>query len=457
MATQSLLTPPHSLEAEQCVLGGIILDNNTWDLIAGELEAEDFYTHDNREIFKLLQELCENNAPCDLVTLTELSNKKNITNKEFFSYIAEICHNTPSTANIVAYRDIVRERSLLRRLLAVGHECTRLSAAPEAESEAVRTEIERQLFTLSTIGNNQTFLRTSEVLSKMLERLEDKVNNPSSLIGLDTGLEDLNKVTGGLQNSDLIVLAARPSMGKTALALRFIVSALETLNADKTVQFFSLEMPAELIMERLTAIVGGVNLKNLRTASLDDEQWDKISLAATKLFGWNERLLIDDEPALTPSKLRSKARRGARTHGHPGLIVVDYLQLMRSGKSKIENRNLEIAEISANLKALAKEMKCPVVALSQLNRGVESRPNKRPNNGDLRESGAIEQDADMIFFIYRDEVYHPETEDKGIAEIIVSKNRNGPTGYTKALWLSEQTSFVNLAHKQYADDERYGL
>lgn len=444
------LVPPHSMEAEQAVLGGLVLDNETWDLISGVITADDFYNHWNKRMFQLIEELANAGKPFDVITLSEQANKRNLKDGDFFPYVADVCANIPSTANIAAYRDIVRERSTLRSLITLGHECTRLAQAPDASSVLVLDELERKLLRMAE-KNTSHSQSLRETLMEVVEDLQIRAEDPSSLMGVNTGLTDLNKATGGLQDSDLIVLAARPSMGKTSLALLFLLTAIESLSSDKTAQFYSLEMPAKQLVQRLIAMLAKINLHKLRAADLDEHEWSLVSIAMAKLKGLEGRLIIDDEAALTPAQLRSRARLNARKHGKPGIILVDYLQLMRSSKAKVENRNLEIAEISASLKALAKEMNCPVVALSQLNRGVESRPNKRPNNGDLRESGAIEQDADMILFIYRDEVYNPETEDKGIAEIIISKNRNGPTSYVRTAFIGEKTLFADLAPEHFME------
>lgn len=440
-----LIPPPHSIEAEHAVLGGIVLDNKTWDLIAGELKPQDFYSKDNGDLFSLIAELSQKSQPFDVVTLSELAIKNGLGGSDYIAYIGEICSNTPSTANIEAYRDIVKERAQLRRLIAIGHECTRLSSTHDAASEDVREVVERKLFELSG-ESSSGFADLTKVMSKVIDQIDLNLNSGSGLIGVDTGFKELNEKTAGWNPADLIILAARPSMGKTALCLSFILTALNTLENNKTVQFFSLEMPVEAIMYRLLAMIGQLNMQKLRIGQLDALGWQKLSVAATKLKEYKDRLIIDDESSLTPAKLRSKSRRASRQFGEAGLIVVDYLQLMRSGKSRVENRNLEIAEISASLKSLAKEMNCPVIALSQLNRSLENRPNKRPHNGDLRESGAIEQDADVIVFIYRDEVYNPETDDAGIAELIIGKNRNGPTGMLKTAFIADQARFENLSY-----------
>lgn len=432
---------PYSFEAEHAVLGGLILDNQTWDLIAGVLNESDFFQFNNRQLFKLIRELSERSEPFDVITISELAMQREMGDQEFLAYVGEICLNTPSTANIEAYRDIVRERSQLRRLIKIGHDCTRLASSKEAISEDVREEIERELFTLSSeSASNFTDLRA--VMLEVIDEVDFAVQNNISLLGLDTGLTDLNNLTGGWFTG-LNLLAARPSMGKTGLCLRFIQAALDTLPKEQTVQFYSLEMPSKQIAYRLAALIGKLNMQKLRSGKLDDEGWAKLAAAVAKINQLRDRLIIDDDSHMNPSKLRSKARRAARQFGKPGLIVVDYLQLMHSSQKR-ENRNLEVAEISGGLKALSKEMDCPVIALSQLNRSVENRPNKRPNNSDLRDSGSLEQDADLIMFIYRDEYYNEDSDEKGIAEIILGKNRNGPTGVVRTAFIPDQIRFDDL-------------
>lgn len=443
MRKLALTQPPHSIEAEQAVLGGLVLNNSTWDLIAGTLIPSDFYQHNNQQFFKLIQELSENNEPFDVVTISELAIKRKLGGNEFLAYVGELCNNTPSTANIEAYRDIVRERSQLRHLIRIGHDCTRLASSKEAVSEDVLETVERELFALSSEASND-FTDLHAVMMEVLGEVDLAAQNGLSILGLDTGLTDLNDLIGGWFTG-LNLLAARPSMGKTGLCLKFIQAALDTLPKEQTVQFYSLEMPSKQIAYRLAALVGKLDMQKLRAGKLDGEGWAKLAEAISTINNLRGRLIIDDDCYMTPLKLRSKARRAARQFGKPGFIVIDYLQLMHSSQKR-ENRNLEVAEISASLKALSKEMDCPVLALSQLNRSVESRPNKRPNNSDLRDSGSLEQDADLIMFIYRDEYYNDDSEDKGIAELIIGKNRNGPTGTVRTAFIPEQIRFENLGH-----------
>jgi replicative DNA helicase len=431
------LTPPHSVEAEQGVLGGLMLDNSTWDDIADTLAADDFYIREHRLIFKAIADLAKEGTPFDVVTLSEKS--VDVQQEVGLAYLGELAMNTPSVANILAYAKIVRERSHLRNLVTLGYECSRQSSAPGAVATDVQESVERQLFAL---GQNRltAFTDIGQMLSAVVDKIDHRFNSGEDITGVTTDLSDLDELLGGLQPKDLVIVAARPSMGKTAFALKLVNAALA--RTSKSAQVFSLEMPAEQLVFRFLAFLGRIDLSLLTRGRLQDDDWPKLTAAVAALHSYGDRLVIDDTPQLTPTELRARSRRAARKFGDPALIMVDYLQLMQS--SGKENRNLEIADISASLKALAKEMDCPVVALSQLNRSLEQRANKRPLNADLRESGALEQDADVIMFIYRDEVYHPESEDAGIAEIIIGKQRNGPLGTVRTAFLAAETRFENL-------------
>jgi len=431
------LTPPHSVEAEQGVLGGLMLDNSTWDDIADTLAADDFYIREHRLIFKAIADLAKEGTPFDVVTLSEKS--VDVQQEVGLAYLGELAMNTPSVANILAYAKIVRERSHLRNLVTLGYECSRQSSAPGAVATDVQESVERQLFAL---GQNRltAFTDIGQMLSAVVDKIDHRFNSGEDITGVTTDLSDLDELLGGLQPKDLVIVAARPSMGKTAFALKLVNAALA--RTSKSAQVFSLEMPAEQLVFRFLAFLGRIDLSLLTRGRLQDDDWPKLTAAVAALHSYGDRLVIDDTPQLTPTELRARSRRAARKFGDPALIMVDYLQLMQS--SGKENRNLEIADISASLKALAKEMDCPVVALSQLNRSLEQRANKRPLNADLRESGAPEQDADVIMFIYRDEVYHPESEDAGIAEIIIGKQRNGPLGTVRTAFLAAETRFENL-------------
>ncbi|MFS2159717.1 replicative DNA helicase [Pseudomonas sp. Pseusp122] len=433
-------TPPHSVEAEQAILGGLMLDNESWDLIADVIMAEDFFRRDHKAIYQSIERLAQNNSPFDVVTVSNFM--QDIDEVGGLGYLADLARNTPSVANIKAYAVIVRDRAHLRRLMALGHLMTREAAVELANAKEVQESIEQRLFAMGQNHQKAEFVDVVSVLEKVVDQIDERFNSGDSVRGLPTGLTDFDELTGGLQDTDLIILAARPSMGKTSLALNFVDSALQK-HPEDSVQIFSLEMPAIAILYRLIAVLGRLDLQKLLSGKLDDEDWPKLSYAMNRIKSYGTRLVIDDTSGLSPTELRARARRGSRQFGKPRLIMVDYLQLMQCAGA--ENRTNEIAQISAALKGLAKEMTCPVVALSQLNRSLEQRPNKRPVNADLRESGALEQDADLIVFVYRDEVYHPETEYKGIAELILGKHRNGPIGTVRTAFIASQTRFENLS------------
>lgn len=434
------LLPPQSIESEQGVLGGLLLDNNTWDLIADKVEATDFFRHDHRLLFKTIAGLADKSIPFDIVTVHDALEDPDEAGG--LAYLGELAKNTPSVANIEHYAFIVRNRSQLRQLMSLGYQCSREATDPQANASDVQESIEQQLFALGEGKSASEFVDINKCLTTVIEQIDAHFNGNVTVTGVPSGLDDLDDLTSGFQEADLIILGARPSMGKTSLALNFVDTALQA-KPDRTVQVFSMEMPAKALLYRLVAILGHIDLGKLLKGKLDDEDWPKLSAAASRIDRYGERLVIDDSSALTPAAIRAKSRRAARRFGHPSLILIDYLQLMRCPGQ--ENRANEISAISQALKALAKEMNCPVVALSQLNRELERRPNKRPINADLRDSGAIEQDADLIMFVYRDEVYHPLTEHKGIAEIIIGKARNGPTGTVRTAFIANQTRFANLS------------
>ena len=434
------LSPPHSVEAEQGVLGGLLLDNNTWDLVADGLDAEDFYRRDHRLLFKTIETLASQSKPFDIVTVHDALEVPDEAGG--LAYLAELAKNTPSVANIEHYAFIVRNRSQLRQLMSLGYQCSREATDPLANATDVQESIEQQLFALGEGKKASEFVNINQCLTTVVEQIDQHFNGNVTVTGVPSGLDDLDEITSGFQEADLIILGARPSMGKTSLALNFVDTALQTM-LERTVQVFSMEMPAKALLYRLMAILGHIDLGKLLKGKLDDDDWPKLTAAVSRINSYGERLVIDDSSALTPTAIRAKSRRAARRFGRPSLILIDYLQLMRCPGQ--ENRANEISTISQSLKALAKEMSCPVVALSQLNRELERRPNKRPINADLRDSGAIEQDADVILFVYRDEVYHQQTEHKGIAEIIIGKARNGPTGTVRTAFIPHQTRFANLS------------
>ncbi len=443
--------PPHSIEAEQSVLGGLMLDNSVWDNVAEIVTADDFYRPEHRLIFKTMQKLLSVEQPIDVVTLSEELDRNNQQEQAGgLDYLVDLAKNTPSTSNIRAYAEIVSERSILRRLIGVANDISGAAFNTEGRSSAeVLDDAERKVFQIAESRSQEGGPQAvNPLLAKAVERIDELFNSGTTMTGLSTGFTDLDKMTSGMQKSDLIIVAARPSMGKTTFAMNLVENAL--LGDDKPVLVFSLEMPAEGLVTRMLASLGRINQTRVRDGKLEDDDWPKLTTAVNMLK--DKPLYIDDSAGLSPSDMRARARRIVREHGPMGLIMVDYLQLM-SLKGAVESRTQEISEISRSLKALAKELECPVVALSQLNRSLENRPNKRPVNSDLRESGAIEQDADVIMFIYRDEVYNEDSEFKGRAEIIIGKQRNGPIGTCHMAFVGKYSKFEDLAHDSYQSYE----
>ena len=437
--------PPHSLEAEQAVLGGLMLDNKTWHLIADQLRAEDFYRNEHRMIFSAIAELAERSEPFDVITISEVLEGQ--PGAGGLGYLSELAKNIPSVANIESYARVVADRGHLRQLISIGHEQIRIASQPSVNAQDAHEHCEKALFALGQRSSKVEFVPIPEVLGKVIDQIDRNFNSGESLTGLPSELPDLDEVTAGFQPSDLIIVAGRPSMGKTALALNWVAPALRA-KPDHSVQIYSLEMATDKLVYRLLAGLGRIDLSRLLKGQLEEEDWSKLSTAVAKMQQFADRLMIDETANISPTDLRARARRAAKKYGPPALILVDYLQLMRCPGT--ENRTLEIGEISRSLKALAKEHSCPVVALSQLNRELERRPNKRPVNADLRESGAIEQDADLIMFVYRDEVYHPDSELQGVAELIIGKNRNGPIGTVRTAFIAHETRFAPLAPTPFA-------
>ncbi|MGL1635626.1 replicative DNA helicase [Vibrio parahaemolyticus] len=451
----AIKVPPHSLEAEQSVIGGLLLDNERWDTVAERVVASDFYSRPHRLIFEGVKTILESSKPLDLITLSEhLERHEQLEDVGGFAYLADLAKNTPSAANINAYADIVAERAIVRGLIGVANEIADAGYDPQGRSsEDLIDMAESKVFAIaeSRTSENEGPQNVDNILEKTLERIELLYKTPQDgVTGVDTGFTDLNKKTAGLQGSDLVIVAARPSMGKTTFAMNLCENA--AMQQDKPVLIFSLEMPAEQLMMRMLASLSRVDQTKIRTGQLDDEDWARIS-STMGILMQKKNMYIDDSSGLTPTEVRSRARRVAREHGGLSMIMVDYLQLMRV-PSLTDNRTLEIAEISRSLKALAKELNVPVVALSQLNRSLEQRADKRPVNSDLRESGSIEQDADLIMFIYRDEVYHPDSPYKGTAEIIIGKQRNGPIGSVRLTFQGQHSRFDNYAGPAFdIDDE----
>jgi len=436
--------PLYSNDAEQSVLGGLMLENDRWDDIAPMLSVNDFRLPAHRLLFTEMERLVSAGQPIDLITLTDsLEKQSRLDQVGGFAYVAELSKNTPSAANIEAYSQIVADYSRARQLVALGSDISREAAEPRADIAEVTERAEQRLFAIAEKNQEGQPVSLIEGLNHLMNLLEIHNGSVDGITGTPTGFTDLDVKTCGLQDGDLILLASRPSMGKTALGLGFAQGALNA-KEKKPVQIYSLEMSVSQLLMRFVSMLGNVPLQNLRSGQMDEDDWVKVSTATGFMTReWRNRLIIDDTGSLTPSVLRSRARRNVRKYGQPGLILVDYLQLMRCPDQ--ENRTQEIAEISRSLKALAKELHCPVAALSQLNRGLESRADKRPNNGDLRDSGALEQDADITIFIYRDEVYNENTQDQGIAEIILGKQRQGPIGTVRLRFDACFTRFENMS------------
>lgn len=450
----NLRIPPHSQEAEQAVLGGLLLNNEAWDEVAERVGPKDFYRKEHRLIFQVVDQLVEEEKPCDLVTVSQaLTHRGELDDVGGMTYLSDLARNTPSAANINAYADIVRERSILRQLIQVSHGIAEQSFNPKGTpSLEILDAAESAIFEIAEQqkkGSGPQDIKT--VLKKAVDRIDELYKNKNSLTGLTTGFEELDKMTSGLQPSDMVVVAGRPSMGKTTFAMNLCENV--ALKAHKPVLVFSMEMPADAIVMRMLSSLGRINQTSIRSGRLDQDDWPRITSAIQMLS--EQKFFIDDTPALSPLELRTRARRVAREcGGQLGMIMIDYLQLMQVPGA--DSRVNEISEISRSLKGLAKELNCPVVALSQLNRSLEQRPNKRPVMSDLRESGAIEQDADVIMFLYRDEVYNQDTTEKGIGEVIIGKQRNGPIGIVRVAFRGEYLRFDDLApeyYQQYAGDE----
>ena len=439
---------PHSIEAEQSVLGGLLLSADAWDAVAESVSDRDFYRADHRLIFRQIARLAEASDPVDVITVADkLQASGELEAAGGLPYLAELAQNTPSASNIRAYGQVVRERASLRKLIEAAQDIADSGFNPEGRtSDQLVDEAERLIMQISEEGPKSGGPQdVNPLLKSALARIEELFTSGGDITGLSTGFTDLDNMTSGLQPSDLVIVAGRPSMGKTSFAMNLVENAV--LGQDKPILVFSMEMPAEQLVIRMLSSLGRINQTRIRNGKLEQEDWPKLSTAVNKLK--DVRLFIDDTPALSPTELRTRARRVARENGGElGMIMVDYMQLMQIAGSS-EGRTAEISEISRNLKAIAKEFACPMVALSQLNRSLEQRPNKRPVNSDLRESGAIEQDADVIMFIYRDEVYNEESPDKGVAEIIIGKQRNGPIGTARLAFQGEFTRFENLARGNY--------
>lgn len=444
--------PPHSVEAEQSVLGGILLDTTAWDKITDLVSEQDFYRYEHRLIYRHIAKLTEQAKPVDVITVAEsLESNSELEKAGGLTYLGSLAQNVPSAANIRRYAEIVRERAIMRKLAEVGTEIATSAYNPGGRNAGqLLDEAESRVFEIAEAGErgNKGFVAIPPLLTQVVARIETLYgrDNASDVTGIATGFTDLDSMTSGLQPGDLVIVAGRPSMGKTAFSIN--IAEHVALEVNKPVAIFSMEMGGTQLAMRMIGSVGRLNQHTLRTGKLEDEDWSRMTHALGRLN--DAPIFIDETAALNSLELRSRARRLHRQNDGLGLIVIDYLQLMSSPASKgSENRATEISEISRSLKALAKELHVPVIALSQLNRSLEQRPNKRPVMSDLRESGAIEQDADLILFIYRDEVYNPDSPDKGKAEIIIGKQRNGPIGKVELTFRGEYTRFENYASASY--------
>ena len=447
-SVDSFKIPPNSIQAEQSVLGGLMLDNQTWDSVADKVVESDFYHRGHQLIFRTIAQLADKQMPFDIITISEsLAAIGELENAGGLSYLGLMAKDTPSAANIATYASIVRDRSVLRQLIHVGTDISNSAFNTEGRDTAELLEnAEREVFKIAEQRQRGQggFIPIKSLLARAVDKIETLFEQEGSITGAATGFTDFDMMTSGLQPADLIIVAGRPSMGKTTIAMNMAENI--AIKGDKPVAVFSMEMPGDALAMRMMSSLGRIDQHKVRTGKLEDDEWPRLTsainlLAETKLF-------IDDTPALTPTEVRSRARRLMREHGQLGLIVLDYLQLMQSPSSG-DNRVQQISDISRGLKALAKELNVPVIALSQLNRNLEQRPNKRPVMSDLRESGAIEQDADLIVFVYRDEVYNEDSPDKGIAEIIIGKQRNGPLGTVRLTFLGQYTRFENFSGTPY--------
>lgn len=449
---EKLKIPPHSIEAEQAVIGGLMLDNRAWDNVGDQVLDTDFYRLDHRLIFRAIANLAEKGQPFDVVTVSEfLSPRNELEDAGGLSYLGTLARDTPSASNIVAYANIVRERAILRSLIGVAGDIAHSAFNPEGRaSHEVLDEAERRVFEIAEKGarGKEAFRSLKELVKGAVEYIDEMHERKDGMAGISTGYDDMDKMTSGLAPGDLVIVAGRPSMGKTTFSMN--VCEYAAVTCGKPVVIFSLEMPGEQLALRMLSSMGRINQQRLRTGKLRDDDWPRLTSAVELLA--NVPMFVDDTAGITPTEMRSRLRRLAREHGDPGLIMIDYLQLMQV-QGGGENRTAEISEISRSLKAMAKEFKCPLIALSQLNRSLEQRPNKRPIMSDLRESGAIEQDADVIMFIYRDEVYNKDTAEKGQAEVIIGKQRNGPIGTVRLTFVGEFTRFENFQPDVYSSPD----
>lgn len=439
-ANSGLKLPPQNLDAEIHVLASVLIDPEALEKCLEHVDAKDFYRKSHQIVFDAVLEISKSGGQADLITLSDyLQAQEQLKMVGGTSYLASLVDSVPNSANVEAYAKLVREKAVLRQLISVGNEIIEESYQGATSLNELLDKVEKHVFGIAEKSLSRTTVQIKDMVKEAFKQIQERFERKEAITGVPTGYQGLDNLLGGLQKTDLIILAARPSMGKTAFALN--IASNVAIQESVPVAVFSLEMSKESLVQRLLCMESRVDGSRLRKGYLTDDDWPRLTSAASVLSDCS--IFIDDTPSLTSFELRAKCRRLSKMHGL-GLVVVDYLQLMRS-KGKVESREREIADISMSLKALAKELQVPVVALSQLNRSLESRQDKRPVMSDLRESGSIEQDADIIAFLYRDEVYHPETEHPGVAELIIAKHRNGPTGIVKLAFLSEYTRFENLA------------
>ncbi len=447
-----LRVPPHSLAAEQSVLGGLMLDNQCWDNVADKVSVEDFYRKDHRLIFETIAELAKRDEPFDVITISELLGQSGeLDSVGGLAYLGALAKDTPSAANIKSYASIVRQRSVRRQLIHIGNEISDSGFDTDGRDiNELLDSAESKVFKIAEQGSKgeKGFESIKDLLGVAVDKITELHDSQNSITGVSSGFVDLDAMMSGLQPADLIIVAGRPSMGKTSFAMNLVENV--GIQSGMPVAVFSMEMPGDSLAMRMMSSLGRINQHNVRTGQLEEDEWPRMQSSINLLA--EAKIFIDDTAALSPMEVRARSRRLMKEHGQLGLIVLDYLQLMQS-PSKSESRVAEISDISRSLKALAKELNVPVIALSQLNRNLEQRPNKRPVMSDLRESGSIEQDADVIIFIYRDEVYNEDSESKGVAEIIIGKQRNGPIGTCRLSFLGQYTRFENYAGDAFMDDE----
>ncbi len=449
-ALETLRVPPHSVQGEQSVLGGLMLNSDAWNEISDKISSEDFYRREHQLIFKAMRALSEADQPLDVVTIAEeLERRSELNDVGGMPYLGMLANETPTASNVPAYARIVREQSVMRQLIKVGNKIADSGYRPEGRPvDDLLDQAETEVFKIAEQKDKgrQGFQDIQALLTKTVDKIDELFNSDDALTGVSSGFSDFDGRTSGLQKADLVIVAGRPSMGKTTFAMNMCENV--AIGAGVPVAIFSMEMPAEALTMRMISSLGRINQQAVRSGKLEDDDWPRVTSAVNILS--QAKIFIDDSAALTPNEIRARCRRLQKEHGQLGMVMVDYLQLMRAPEAG-DNRVNEISAISRGLKALAKELNCPVVALSQLNRSLEQRPNKRPVMSDLRESGAIEQDADLIVFIYRDEVYNEDSPDKGKAEIIIAKQRNGPIGTVNLTFQGQFTRFDNFARDVYEE------